>query len=148
MLEKSPSGGKGTGGATAIPVALPNAADGMPSSEVTVAGSGILLICAVAGVGFGGAPGITAVTSGGDIDRLGRVVSGPGLLLTAPLGAPDESGPDVPGRRLVGPDALEIDPLIAGFSQPDCLFCSPGNSVSTSCARRAATSFGDVRMNT
>jgi hypothetical protein len=42
-------------------------------------------------------------------------------------------------------DRLRVLGLIAGFSQPCCRFCSPGNSVSTSCAMRAVTSAGDVR---
>jgi len=101
--------------------------------------------------GRGGAFTMTAVVSRGERERgggEGRPVDaqpearedgfpedGPCIMLTGP-GMPDEG---------LGPP---IDFVIAGFSHPCCFFCSPGKSVSTSCARRAVTSPGDVRVYT
>lgn len=96
-----------------------------------------------------GALGMTAVVSRGESDRGG----GEGRPEDAQPACRDEGDP--PSREgacimLTGPGTPEdVGPiivlLIAGFSQPCCFFCSPGKSVSTSCARRAVTSPGEVR---
>jgi len=80
-----------------------------------------------------GGCGMTAVVS-----RLSRRTSG---------GAGRDT---LPGRGVVATVLIvrEVEDVIAGFSQPTWRFCSPGKSVSTSCASRAATSAGELRAKT
>jgi len=145
-------GGRATGGAPRIEAdgvdidgVLPSRGvtgetDGTPSRAVGTAGIpsrcvfalGMLTLSRDRGCGVIGAFGMTAVVS-----RVSRRSSG-------------GTGRDMlPGRGVAATafiDGREIDDEIAGLSQPDCRFCSPGKSVSTSCASRALMSAGELRV--
>ncbi len=92
-------------------------------------------------LGRGAACGVTSVVSFGPSDRGGgdgrRIGGGRPVMSRGPM----LNGP-------AGPDGGRIEALIAGLSQPDWRFCSPGKSVSTSRASRPVTSLGDVRVKT